>query len=99
MSEATAITGPMLYKPVGMSIDESLKSDIEVANKLRAAFPELTRIFTRIGTSDIATDPMPPNGLIVLPVLCVIFVREDDDKKPVRQVGADKPALAEAIAQ
>jgi len=51
----------MLYKPVGMSMDESLKSDIEVTNKLRAAFPELTRIFTRIGTSDIATDPMPPN--------------------------------------
>jgi len=24
-------------------------------------FPELTRVFTRIGTSDIATDPMPPN--------------------------------------
>jgi len=51
----------MLYKPVGMSMDDSLKSDIEVTNKLRAAFPELTRIFTRIGTSDIATDPMPPN--------------------------------------
>src|SRR5438552_15761871 len=24
-------------------------------------FTEITRIFTRIGTSDIATDPMPPN--------------------------------------
>ena len=24
-------------------------------------FPEITRIFTRIGTSEIATDPMPPN--------------------------------------
>ena len=24
-------------------------------------FPEITRVFTRIGTSDIATDPMPPN--------------------------------------
>ena len=51
----------MLYKPVGMSIEESLRTDIEVENRLRAEFPELTRIFSRIGTSAIASDPMPPN--------------------------------------
>ncbi len=51
----------MLYKPVGMSMEESLRTDIEVSKRLLAEFPELTRIFTRIGTSDIATDPMPPN--------------------------------------
>jgi len=51
----------MLYKPVGMSLEESLRTDIEVENTLLRDFPELTRIFTRIGTSDIATDPMPPN--------------------------------------
>ena len=51
----------MLYKPVGMSMEESLRTDIEVENMLIREFPELTRIFTRIGTSEIATDPMPPN--------------------------------------
>src|SRR6266511_1322264 len=51
----------MLYKPVGMSLEEALRTDIEVENRLRAEFPEITRVFTRIGTSDIATDPMPPN--------------------------------------
>ncbi|MBI3415694.1 MAG: efflux RND transporter permease subunit [Verrucomicrobia bacterium] len=51
----------MLYKPVGMSMEESLRTDIEVENKLLAEFPEITRIFTRIGTSEIASDPMPPN--------------------------------------
>jgi len=51
----------MLYKPVGMSMEESLRTDIEVEDKLLKEFPELTRIFSRIGTSDIATDPMPPN--------------------------------------
>jgi cobalt-zinc-cadmium resistance protein CzcA len=51
----------MLYKPVGMSLEESLRTDMEIEEKLLAEFPELTRIFTRIGTSDIATDPMPPN--------------------------------------
>ncbi len=51
----------MLYKPVGMSMEESLRTDIEVENRLRAEFPEITRIFSRIGTSEIASDPMPPN--------------------------------------
>ena len=51
----------MLYKPVGMSIEESLKTDIEVENRILQEFPEVTRVFTRIGTSEIATDPMPPN--------------------------------------
>ena len=51
----------MLYKPVGMSMSESLRTDIEVENALLKDFPELTRIFSRIGTSEIASDPMPPN--------------------------------------
>ncbi len=51
----------MLYKPVGMSMEESMKTDIEVETVLLKEFPELTRIFSRIGTSAIASDPMPPN--------------------------------------
>jgi cobalt-zinc-cadmium resistance protein CzcA len=51
----------MLYKQVGMSMEESLRTDIEVENRLLKDFPELTRIFSRIGTSEIASDPMPPN--------------------------------------
>ena len=51
----------MFYKPVGMSLEESLRTDIEAARRLREEFPEITRIFTRIGTSAIASDPMPPN--------------------------------------
>jgi cobalt-zinc-cadmium resistance protein CzcA len=51
----------MLYKPVGMSMEESVRTDLEVGSRLRAEFPEITRVFTRIGTSEIASDPMPPN--------------------------------------
>lgn len=54
-------TTSMLYKPVGMSMEESLRTDIEVSQRLLADFPELTRVFTRIGTSEIASDPMPVN--------------------------------------
>jgi heavy metal efflux system protein len=51
----------MLYKPVGMSMEDSLQTDIDVENRLHGEFPEITRVFSRIGTSEIATDPMPPN--------------------------------------
>src|SRR5439155_939351 len=51
----------MLYKPVEMSLDESVRTDLGLEKTLLREFPEITRIFTRIGTSDIATDPMPPN--------------------------------------
>lgn len=64
----------MLYKPVGMSLEESLRTDMEVARRLRSEFPEITRVFTRIGTSDIATDPMPPNESDVY-----IFYRPQSD--------------------
>ena len=51
----------MLYKPAGMSLEESIRTDTEVEMRLRAEFPELIRIFSRIGTSEIASDPMPAN--------------------------------------
>ncbi|MDB6138771.1 MAG: czcA [Verrucomicrobiaceae bacterium] len=51
----------MLYKPVGMSLEESVKTDLEVEQRLLAEFPEIARIFSRIGTSEVATDPMPVN--------------------------------------
>ncbi|TMA56334.1 MAG: hypothetical protein E6J73_21310 [Deltaproteobacteria bacterium] len=37
----------MLYKPVGMSLDESLRTDVEVENTLLRDFPEITRVFMR----------------------------------------------------
>src|SRR5437016_969066 len=51
----------VFYKQVGTSLQESVRIDIELEKTLLREFPEITRIFTRIGTSDIATDPMPPN--------------------------------------
>jgi cobalt-zinc-cadmium resistance protein CzcA len=51
----------MLYKPAGMNVEESIRSDIEIERRLLKEFPEVTRIFSRIGTSEVATDPMPVN--------------------------------------
>jgi heavy metal efflux system protein len=49
----------VFYKPVGTSLEESVRIDIELEKTLLRDFPEITRVFTRAGTNDIATDPMP----------------------------------------
>src|SRR5881398_631267 len=49
----------VFYKPVGISLEESVRIDLELEMTLLRDFPEITRVFTRCGTNDIATDPMP----------------------------------------
>jgi cobalt-zinc-cadmium resistance protein CzcA len=51
----------MVYKPVGMSLDRSLAIEQQTEREILRRFPQVTRTFSRIGTSAVATDPMPPN--------------------------------------
>lgn len=55
-----AITA-MVYKPVGQSLDRSLATEEATERDLLKRFPQITHTFSRIGTSEVATDPMPPN--------------------------------------
>ncbi|WP_294254283.1 CusA/CzcA family heavy metal efflux RND transporter [uncultured Sphingomonas sp.] len=54
-----AITA-MVYRPVGMSLERSLAIEQATEIAIRKAFPQVTHSFSRIGTSEVATDPMPP---------------------------------------
>jgi heavy metal efflux system protein len=49
----------VFHKPAAISLEESIRTDIELEKTLLREFPEITHIFARVGTSDIATDPMP----------------------------------------
>lgn len=51
----------MVYRPVDMSLEESLAEEMAVEQALLKKFPQITNVFSRIGTSAVATDPMPPN--------------------------------------
>lgn len=51
----------MAYRKVGMNLNESLRQDLAMGKFIREKFPQVTRFFSRIGTSEVATDPMPPN--------------------------------------
>src|SRR6478736_1033386 len=49
----------MVFRDPGISLDEAVAQQKRTEQLVRARVPEVTRVFSRIGTSEIATDPMP----------------------------------------
>ncbi|MDT8999707.1 CusA/CzcA family heavy metal efflux RND transporter [Paucibacter sp. APW11] len=45
----------------GTSLTQSVEMQKQLETQLMAKFPEIERVFARIGTAEIAADPMPPN--------------------------------------
>ncbi len=55
--------GDILLQPLripGTSLSQSLVMQEQLEKRLQA-FPEVERVFSKIGTAEIATDPMPPS--------------------------------------
>ena len=53
----------------GISLTQAVEMQGQIERTLIKKFPEIERMFTRIGTAEIATDPMPPSlsdGYIML---------------------------------
>jgi cobalt-zinc-cadmium resistance protein CzcA len=46
----------------GTSLQQSVAMQQHLESTLLRAFPEIERMFARIGTAEVATDPMPPNA-------------------------------------
>jgi cobalt-zinc-cadmium resistance protein CzcA len=71
----------------GTSLTQSVKMQQQIEVTLLRSFPEIERVFARIGTAEIASDPMPPNvadGIIML--------------KPERAWPAPKKSRAQLLA-
>lgn len=55
--------GDLLVQPMripGTSLNQSLAMQVQLEKRLMA-LPEVTRVFSKIGTAEIASDPMPPS--------------------------------------
>ncbi|MGG7604260.1 efflux RND transporter permease subunit [Massilia sp. BKSP1R2A-1] len=53
----------------GTSLSQSVRMQQQIELELVRRFPEIERVFARIGTAEIASDPMPPNvadGIVML---------------------------------
>ncbi|KXX68838.1 CusA/CzcA family heavy metal efflux RND transporter [Flammeovirga sp. SJP92] len=48
----------VIMKP-GTSLDETIKATTEIENIMKANFPEIEQVMSRIGVADVPTDPMP----------------------------------------
>jgi cobalt-zinc-cadmium resistance protein CzcA len=51
----------MVFRKNSVSVDGALDSEKKVETILLERVPEIERVFSRIGTSEVATDPMPPS--------------------------------------
>jgi cobalt-zinc-cadmium resistance protein CzcA len=51
----------MVYRTNSMNLETSLAQEMQTEKILLERFPEVDRAFSRIGTSEVATDPMPPS--------------------------------------
>ena len=50
-----------MIRPVNMSLTQSLEFQKRADELLTSSFPEIDSVFSRLGTSEVATDPMGPN--------------------------------------
>ena len=64
----------------GTSLSQSVKMQQQIETTLIREIPEIARVFARIGTAEIASDPMPPN----VADSYIIFKPEKDWPKPRR---------------
>ena len=82
----------MVYKPVNMSLADSLATEMKSERVIMQRFPQITTTFSRIGTSEVATDPMPPNQNDLY-----IFYKPKDEWPTGDGQPKDKPALVKGI--
>lgn len=82
----------MTYRTNSMGLERSLELDRINQRVLREKFPEIAGTFTRLGTGEVATDPMPPSQSDLY-----IFYRPRSEWRGTNGVPWSKEELASRI--
>ncbi len=79
----------------GTSLSQAIQMQVALEDRIRT-FPEVERVFAKIGTADVATDPMPPS---VADNFIMLKDRKDwpDPRKPRDQLVAELNAAVQQI--
>jgi cobalt-zinc-cadmium resistance protein CzcA len=79
----------------GTSLSQAIEMQSTLEARLRE-FPEVSHVFTKIGTAEVATDPMPPS---VADTFVIMKPREawPDPRKPKQALVAEMEAAARSI--
>jgi heavy metal efflux system protein len=51
----------MVFRASSINLDECIEQQRRTEREIKARVPEVTHVFSRIGSAEIATDPMPPS--------------------------------------
>ena len=51
----------MVFRPSSINLDRSIEEQRRTEQEIKKRVPEITHVFSRIGSAEIATDPMPPS--------------------------------------
>lgn len=78
----------------GTSLQQSVAMQQHLERSLLVQFPEVERMFARVGTSEVATDPMPPNAAD-----SYIMLRPESQWPAPRRTHAELVAAISAAAQ
>ena len=84
----------MVFRTNSISLDAAVEMQKKTEQALLARVPEVERVFSRIGTSEIATDPMPPSQTDFY-----IFYKPEKQWRKIDGHAATKDELAKTIAE
>ena len=84
----------MVYQPANTSLKTSLERCIKTQQYLINKVPEVTRTFARVGTSEVATDPMSPGEYDLY-----IFYKPQSEWRKENGKPVHKDRLAELIRE
>jgi cobalt-zinc-cadmium resistance protein CzcA len=84
----------MVFRTNSISLDAAVEMQTKTEKVLLARVPEIERVFSRIGTSEVATDPMPPSQTDFY-----IFYKPQKQWRKIDGHAASKDELAKAIIE
>ena len=84
----------MVFRTNSINLDASLELQQKTEKVLLSNVPEITRVFSRIGTSEVATDPMPPSQTDFY-----IFYKPQSQWRKIDGHTMSKDELAKAISE
>jgi len=82
----------MVYRTSSISLDESVEQQRKTEREIQKRVPEVTHVFSRIGSAEIATDPMPPSDCDFY-----IYYKPQPEWRRINNVPISKDDLAQII--
>jgi cobalt-zinc-cadmium resistance protein CzcA len=83
----------MVFRTSSINIDQSIREQLKTEREIPKRVPEVTHVFSRIGSAEIATDPMPPSDCDFY-----IYYKLQSEWRKINNKPISKEDLAKIIA-